>query len=125
MSTDQDSAFEKRARELLAASTDTLDAGTRSRLARARAAALAAHESPRGWLTLRQFAPAGAVAAAVVLAVFYMGRLPQTSPVNGGSGLALDDLELLADADALDMSEEPDLEFIEWAAAMSQRGQGG
>jgi hypothetical protein len=35
-------------------------------------------------------------------------------------------MELLADADALDIAQETDLDFIEWAAAQGERdGTGG
>lgn len=118
--------FGRRAGELLRASAEDMDAATRSRLARARAAALEQATQPRRWLTLRHLAPAGAVAGAalVALLLFQQG--------NGPAGAieavpaALYDLELLADADAWELSQEADLEFIEWAAAMAElEGAGG
>jgi hypothetical protein len=117
----------QRAGELLRNSADDLDGATRSRLARARAAALEQHTRPRRWLsTLRHLAPVGAVAAAALVAVLLTS--PDTPPVevNLANTAALYDLELLADADAWELSQEADLEFIEWAAAMAElEGAGG
>jgi hypothetical protein len=118
--------FGQRAGERLRASAEAMDAATRSRLARARAAAIGQAAQPRRWLTLRHLAPAGAVAGAALIALvlFQQGNGPggaiDTVPA------ALYDLELLADADAWELSQEADLEFIEWAAAMAElEGTGG
>ena len=35
------------------------------------------------------------------------------------------DIELLADADAYEISQETDLDFIEWAAAMGEKDVAG
>lgn len=116
----------QRAGELLRTSADDLDGATRSRLARARAAALEQHTRPRRWQTLRHLAPVGAVAAAALVAVLLTS--PGTPPVevNLATTATLYDLELLADADAWELSQEADLEFIEWAAAMTElEGAGG
>jgi hypothetical protein len=119
MSNEEDtSAFELRARELLRDSVDNLDAATRSRLTQSRHAALAARGTRPSWLDLRVLAPGGAVAAAALVAVLLWG-LPSHHALKE-SGSALDDLELLADSDGYELSQEPDLEFIEWAAAMSE-----
>jgi hypothetical protein len=106
--------FEKRTREVLEESTTRLDGRTLSRLTQARHAALASRAKPqRQWL--RSFVPAGAAAAAAVLAVVMWaphsgGNLPrEAGPV--------DDMELLADGDAPDfVDENDDPEFYEWAA---------
>ena len=102
--------FEKRSREVLEESTARLDGRTRSRLAQARHAALAQLETParNGW---RSYAPAGAAAAVAVLAVVIWSgpTQPVASPV--------EDMEILADAEAPDFVEDgDDLEFYEWAA---------
>jgi hypothetical protein len=129
MNGDQDKLEElgQRAGELLRTSADELDGATRSRLARARAAALQQHTRPRRWPILRQLAPVGAVAAAALVAVLLTS--PDAAPpaeVNLATTAALYDLELLADADAWELSQEADLEFIEWAAAMTElEGAGG
>jgi hypothetical protein len=117
------SPFEQRARQVLRESVDNLDGATRSRLAQARAAALAQRDT-RSWFDLRFLAPAGAVAATLLVAVIFVGRQDATN-VNPAAGSALYDLEMLADADAFDLAQETDLEFIEWAAAMGEQGQAG
>jgi hypothetical protein len=75
---------------------------------------------------LRHLAPAGAVAGAALVALLLVERNGAPIEVNDGVPAALYDLELLADADAFELSQESDLEFIEWAAAMSElEGAGG
>lgn len=114
----------RRAGELLRTSAEQLDGATRSRLARARAAAVEGGMPQRApaW---RYLAPAGAMASAALVAIVLVNRVPDAG-VNDGAPAALYDLELLADADALELSEESDLEFIEWAAGMAElEGAGG
>ncbi len=102
--------FEKRSREVLEESTARLAGHTRSRLTQARHAALAQLENPaRNWW--RSYVPAGAAAAVAILAVVIWSgpTQPVASPV--------EDLEILADAEAPDFAEDAeDLEFYEWAA---------
>ena len=118
--------FERRAAGLLRAGADELDGATRTRLARARAMALEPAARPRGWLDFRYLAPAGATAAAVLATVLFISHGRPDASVNEGAGVALYDLDLLADADALDIAQESDLDFIEWAAAQGERdGTGG
>ena len=121
-SNEQD-GFEKRASELLRASADELDGATRSRLARARARALESAASQGNGFGLRLLAPAGAMAAAVLATVLFIGH-GESSTVNDSSGTALYDMDLLADTDALDIAQETDLDFIEWAAAQGEQGGG-
>jgi hypothetical protein len=116
--------FEKRAQAALRNSVDQLDGATRSRLAQARSHALAQREA-RSWFDFRYLAPAGAMAAAVLMTVLYLGRPDAPGGVNEAAGNALYDLELLADADAFELTQETDLEFIEWAAAMGEQDQAG
>ena len=105
--------FEKRTREILDESAGRLDGRTRSRLTQARHAALAQLDQPaRHWW--RSYVPAGAAAAVAVLAVVMW-----TNPNSPDRPLAspVDDIELLADADAPDFVDDgEDLEFYEWAA---------
>jgi hypothetical protein len=118
--------FAQRAGEVLRASAENVDAAARSRLAQARAAAVERAAAPRQWLSLRYLAPAGALASAALVALLLVtpGRTPDE--VNASVPAALQDLELLADADAWELSQEADLEFIEWAAAMAEmEGTGG
>jgi hypothetical protein len=104
--------FEKRTRELLDESTRRLDGRTQSRLTQARHAALEQSQRPARtrW---NLFLPAGAAAAAAVLAVFmWVGR-----PSVISEPAAVDDIDMIADADASAIIESgEDLEFYEWAA---------
>ncbi|HEU4781389.1 MAG TPA: hypothetical protein VFS58_16020 [Steroidobacteraceae bacterium] len=108
--------FEKRTQEVLEESTGRLDGRTRSRLTQARHAALAQLEQPaRIWW--RSYVPAGAAAAVAVLAVvLWSGPMgPGKPPFQAAN--PVEDMELLADADAPDfVSDSVDLEFYEWAA---------
>ena len=112
--------FEQRTREVLEESTAKLDGRTLSRLTQARHAALAAGQKPaRQWWRL--YAPAGAAAAAVVLAVMVWTRpgadLNGTLAETNGGGSAFEDIDLLADGEAPDFFTEADeAEFYEWAA---------
>lgn len=104
--------FEKRTHDVLEESTARLDGRTRSRLTQARHAALAQLEKPaRQWW--RSYVPAGAAAAAAVLAVvFFVGRPGTVS----GPPVAMDDSEIPFDIEAPDFTEESeDVEFYEWA----------
>lgn len=103
--------FEKRTREVLEESTARLDGRTLSRLTQARHAAFEQAQRPaRG--RFRVFLPAGAVAAAVLAVVMWVGRPPGiTEPA------AVDDIDMIADADTSAIIESSDdLEFYEWAA---------
>ncbi len=108
---EQGAPFERRTREVLEESVTRLDGRTRSRLTQARHAALAQGAKPRqAWW--RVALPAGATAAAV-LAVVMLNR----PPLPADTGSAVEDIELLADADAPDFEDDSeDLEFYEWAA---------
>jgi anti-sigma-K factor RskA len=109
--------FEKRTQEILAESADRLDGRTRSRLTQARHAALDQLQRPaRAWW--RVYVPAGAAAAVAVLAVaMWAGRPPAVEAPVAQTASAVEDLELLADADAPDFVDDgEDLEFYEWAA---------
>jgi hypothetical protein len=117
--------FERRAQALLRDSVDQVDGATRSRLAQARSRALAAQSTRSRWLDLRYIAPAGAMAAAALVTLLLVVPRDASDPVNDSADGALYDLELLADADAYELTQETDLEFIEWAAAMGEKDQAG
>jgi hypothetical protein len=109
--------FEKRTREVLEESTARLDGRTLSRLNQARQAALAQRAKPMGqWWRL--YMPAGATAAAAVLAVMIWTRpVTDTPETTASNGSAFEDIDLLADGDAPDfVNEADDVEFYEWAS---------
>jgi hypothetical protein len=123
-----DTEFALRAKALLGASADELSGRVRSRLTRARYAALeAARPAPaRHW---RSWAPAGAVASGVLIALLFVGQ-QGSAPVGVVAANPLDDVELLADADAYELVQEQeqeqaqpgDYEFYEWAAGQAEGG---
>jgi len=129
--------FARRARALLEGSVESLSARTRSRLTRARHTAL----EPRGSLVRmrdaagsaawRSWLPAGAVAGTVLAVLLLAGRWP--APEMQQAGMANgEDLELLADRDALALAQdqaapegELDYEFYDWAVNNDQDNGGG
>ena len=111
------SEFEQRARALLIRSAEELPGAVRSRLTRARYAALAARPSQTPSLA-RRWVPAGvAVAAALGLLVLYLphGRGLGENPV---ANAGMEDIELLTDNDAVPLNgdQDVDYDFYEWAA---------
>ena len=125
--TSEESGFERRARTVLEESLTRVDARTRSRLNRARQAALEAAAMPRPfWRGFSALPIAGAVAAgvlAVALTVFMHGPLHQASR-SDGSQPALEVLDMLADDDGMALMENYDHSFYEWAAAQADAGSG-
>ena len=120
-------ALERRARELFEASVREVDARTASRLARARAAAVAeldAHRRP-AW----QWAAPAAVAASAALVAVLLTRAPGAPPAPvaaSDAAAGIEALELLAAGDDLDLAAE-DPEFYAWlelAALDDPDGQG-
>lgn len=115
-------AFERRASELLVDSADHLDGRVRSRLTQARHAALAELEQRRS-RTFRVpgfLLPAGAVAAATVLALAVWLRSPAPDAVTVAGAVqelsAVEDIAILAAADEPELYAE-DADFYEWAGA--------
>jgi hypothetical protein len=118
------SEFEKRTRAVLEESVSRVDGRIRSRLNQARHAALdAVPNGRRSFFGERQRLPVtGAIAAALLVAVVMWTRTPDpTLPVVADSAqTTFEDLDLLADADALDLIEEEDDDaFLEWAASQA------
>jgi len=106
---------ERRARELFDASVEGLDAGTRSRLHRARQSALLAAGRPRRF-HWRAWGPAAALASVALMAVLLWRPPGQgVTPAAGDPvGEPVDEaLELFADGDDVDLVED-DLEFYRW-----------
>jgi hypothetical protein len=109
------SDIEARARELFDQSVERIDAPTQSRLTQARHAALAELERPA--IHAGRRLPAGALAAATVLAVvLWAGPGTDVGPQPVLATAPAEDLELLTLGDDLDMLGE-DAEFYVWAAS--------
>jgi hypothetical protein len=105
--------FEKRTREVLEESTTKLDGRTLSRLTQARHAALQKEPRRQWW---RGWVPAGATAAAAVLAVMvWTGPVNDPGATQSAGGSAFEDIDLLADAPEF-VGEADDVEFYVWAA---------
>jgi hypothetical protein len=121
------SEFEKRTRELLADSVQRVDGRIRSRLNQARHAAIEeAAKRPSPWRRFSLMPAAGAVAAAVLVAFILWPHSHRGSSVMESSGRAgVEDLDLLADSDALDLvSDETDTgQFYEWAVDQSDSNE--
>jgi hypothetical protein len=120
--------LEARSRLVLEEGLTRIDAQTRSRLNQARQAAVAAAARPSylarffGSLTSRAVMPAtGAAAAALLVAAFMLGGGHHlTSAVADNTpASALDVLDLVTDDDAMNLMEDNDSSFYEWAAAQS------
>jgi hypothetical protein len=114
------SEFEQRTRAVLEESVSRVDGRIRSRLNQARHAALDEIPGKRRSFWQREWVPvSGAVTAALLVAIVLWTRTPDTAlpVVSDATQSTFDDLDLLADADALDLIEEYDDAFLEWAAA--------
>jgi hypothetical protein len=123
--------FERRARVALEESVLRIDGRVRSRLNQARQAAVETAVSRRRPLFSGFFAlvpTASAAAAALLVAVFLVGG-PKTNEVHTAhTPPAVEDLDLLADSDGLDLVEEGgdgSGSFYEWAADQTQTEAGG
>lgn len=107
-------ALERRARELFESSVRELDARTASRLARARAAAVAELDSHRrpAW----HWAGPVAVAASAALVAVLLTRAPGETPAPvaaSDAAAGIEALELLTAGDDLELAAE-DPEFYAW-----------
>lgn len=109
--------FEQRVQQLLLESLEALPAQTRSRLTRARYAALSAPSWPSS--LRRHWVPAGAgvLTAAVLAVVFLVGPHAENPAANVLANAAPEDIEMLADSDAVQLGREGDVDydFYEWA----------
>ena len=117
--------FERNARAMLEESVRRIDARTRSRLNQARHAALGAAAKRRGfWASFTLMPAAGAVAAALLVAVVLWHREPASTPALALAAphATVEDMDLLTDNDSIDLMEEWDGSFYEWAASQSDAG---
>lgn len=112
--------FEEQARAVLTESVTRIDSRVRSRLNQARQAAIAEVSRPSRRPRLFFMPAAGAVAAAVLVAMVLWHR-PEVPGLTGNEGaqVSAEDLDLIADADGLDMLQDSDGAFYEWAAAQA------
>ncbi|HEY0342673.1 MAG TPA: hypothetical protein VGC34_17865 [Steroidobacteraceae bacterium] len=115
--------FERLSRQALEESVLRIDGRVRSRLNQARQAAVEAASTRRHPFFSRFFTlvpTAGAAAAAALVAMILWHRTPQIElPANPA-----EDLELLADGEALDLVQDGDGSgsFYEWAADQTEAG---
>ncbi|HEY3786628.1 MAG TPA: hypothetical protein VGL55_15230 [Steroidobacteraceae bacterium] len=122
------SELERRLQGLLEESVAHVDGRIRSRLNQARQAAVT-EATRRRPLVLRPFVlmpAAGALAAAVLVAFVLWPHSPQAElPVSAEAGHTMEDLDLIADGDGLDLvsAEESDGSFFEWAADQTESGE--
>lgn len=124
--------FETQAGAVLSESLTRIDSRIRSRLNQARQAAVAEVARHRlggagkrpGFLRSFVLMPtAGAIAAAALVAmVLWQHPHPGSGAVSEGSAMTAEDLDLVADGEGLDLMEDLDGSFYEWAAAESEPG---
>jgi hypothetical protein len=112
--------FEQRARALLVDSVQRVDGRIRSRLNQARHAAIEeASRRPSMWRRFTVMPAASAVAAAVLVGfVLWPHSHSGDSLVEGSGRAGVEDLDLLADSDALDLVSDETTDtaqFYEWA----------
>ncbi|TLY71618.1 MAG: hypothetical protein E6K46_06010 [Gammaproteobacteria bacterium] len=114
--------FERNARMLLEESVSRIDGRTRSRLNQARHAALEAAAAPRRAWRWRSYTlmPAAGVAAALLVSLVLFNREPSVeSPVLEGQH-AVEDMDLLADSEGLELMDGWDGPFYEWASTENE-----
>ncbi|TLZ27985.1 MAG: hypothetical protein E6K25_11515 [Gammaproteobacteria bacterium] len=116
--------FERNARVLLEQSLSRIDGRTRSRLNQARQAALEAAGARRTawWRSLTLMPTVGAAAAALLVAVVLWHRQPAGEPPVLEAQHA-EDMDLLADSEALELLDGWDGPFYEWATAQTDNVQ--
>jgi hypothetical protein len=126
------SEFERRAQALLEESVTRIDGRVRSRLNQARHAAVEASQGRSSfWRRFTLMPAASAVAAAALVAFVLWPHSHQhqgdalVASSGGGGHATVEDLDLLADGEALDLvSEETDGgAFLEWAAEQTDSNE--
>jgi hypothetical protein len=113
--------FERNARRVLTESVTRIDARTRSRLNQARHAALESLSARRRswWRSYTLMPTAGAAAAALLLTVALWHRQPMSDTPGYEGHTSMEDMDLVADSEALDLMDNWDGSFYEWAAEQS------
>jgi hypothetical protein len=119
--------FERNARTVLEESVRRIDGRTRSRLNQARQAAVAVAAARRTswWSGLTLMPAAGAATAALLVAVVLWQRQPAgelpllEAPRAAAEHAGVEDMDLLADSEAMELMEGWDGSFYEWAAAQN------
>jgi hypothetical protein len=126
--------FERRLQALLEESVQRVGGRARSRLTQARHAALAEAARSSGWQRpLRALAwtrhqpllwmpTAGAMAAAVLVAFVLWPHSPQAYPGVEANPTTVEDLDLIADREGMDLMQSGDGQFYEWAMAQDDGG---
>ncbi len=119
--------FERLSRQALEESVLRVDGRVRSHLNQARQAAVEAASARRRPLFSRFFTlvpTAGAAAAALLVAMVLWHRTPQLELPVTESAHPVEDLDLLADGEALDLVQDGDGSgsFYEWAADQTEAG---
>jgi hypothetical protein len=119
--------FERLSRQALEESVLRIDSRVRSRLNQARQAAVEEASARRRPLFSRFFTlvpTAGAAAAAVLVTMVLWHRGPQLDLPTVAEGQKVEDLDLLADGEALDLVQDGDGSgsFYEWAADQTEAG---
>jgi hypothetical protein len=122
--------FERNARTVLEESVRRIDGHTRSRLSQARYAAVEAAAAPRSsfWRSFTLMPAAGAAAAVLVAVLLWphhrATELPLIEPPHSMAEHAgVEDIDLLADGEAMALMEGEDGSFYEWAAAQTDGGE--
>jgi hypothetical protein len=134
MSEHERTEFERRTQAVLDASVERLDGRTRSRLNQARQQAVEEYAARQAslsgaswqrWFTPGALLPAGALAAAVLVAITLWnaprGADGEALLARGETATAFEDLDLLADGEAFSGEGDiADYDFYEWAAAEAE-----
>jgi hypothetical protein len=124
---------ERQLQSLLEQSVQSVGGHVRSRLNQARHAALAEAGRSGPWhaavrLAARLRRPllwvpaAGGLAAALLVAFVLWPHVPRGYPAAEASRAAAEDLDLLADRDAMELMRNGDGQFYEWAMAQADNG---
>jgi anti-sigma-K factor RskA len=113
--------FEQRASALLGESVTRVNGRVRSRLNQARQAAVAEIAAGRRsfWRAPLLMPATGAIAAAALVALLLTAHYRAERALPSAVGQSLDDIEMLADTEGLDLLENEG-SFYEWAAGQSE-----